>query len=37
MPSSQWVFDHFHLDSDHACRWRGAEGIALPPKACDLG
>jgi hypothetical protein len=34
MPSSpQWVFDRFRLDPDHACLWRGAEVIALPPKA----
>ena len=37
MPSSpQWVFDRFRLDLDHACLWRGAEVIALPPKAFDL-
>jgi len=37
MPSSpQWVFDRFRLDPDHACLWRGAEVIALPPKAFDL-
>src|SRR5215510_16331787 len=32
MPSSQWVFDHFRFDPDHACLWRDAEAIALPPK-----
>ena len=32
MPSSQWVFDHFRLDPDHACLWREAEAIVLPPK-----
>src|SRR5712691_3726388 len=37
MPSSpQWVFDRFRLDPDHACLWRGAEILALPPKAFDL-
>jgi DNA-binding winged helix-turn-helix (wHTH) protein len=37
MPSSpQWVFDRFRLDPDHACLWRDAEVIALPPKAFDL-
>jgi class 3 adenylate cyclase len=37
MPSSpQWVFDRFRLDPDHACLWRGAEVIALPPKAFAL-
>ena len=36
MPSSpQWVFD-LSPGSDHACLWRGAEVIALPPKAFDL-
>jgi tetratricopeptide (TPR) repeat protein len=36
MPSSQWVFDRFRLDPDHVCLWRGAEVLALPPKAFDL-
>src|SRR5207245_4239046 len=36
MPSSQWVFDRFRVDLEHACLWRGAEVIALPPKAFDL-
>src|SRR5437773_3695402 len=37
MPSSsQWVFDRFRLDPDHACLWRGAQVIVLPPKAFDL-
>src|SRR6266545_1312924 len=37
MPASpQWVFDRFRLDPDHACLWRGAEVLALPPKAFDL-
>src|SRR6266545_7101339 len=33
MLSSQWVFDHFRFDPDHACLWRDAEAIVLPPKA----
>jgi DNA-binding winged helix-turn-helix (wHTH) protein len=37
MPCSpQWIFDRFRLDPDHACLWRDAEVIALPPKAFDL-
>ena len=37
MPSSpQWVFDRFRLDPDHACLWRDAEILTLPPKAFDL-
>src|SRR6516164_2534271 len=32
MPSSQWVFDHFRFDPDHACLWRNTEAIILPPK-----
>jgi class 3 adenylate cyclase len=37
MPSSpQWVFDRFRLDLDHACLWRDAEILTLPPKAFDL-
>jgi class 3 adenylate cyclase/tetratricopeptide (TPR) repeat protein len=37
MPSSpQWVFDRFRLDPDHACLWRAAEVLTLPPKAFDL-
>ena len=32
MPSSQWVFDRFRLDPDHACLWRDAEALGLPPK-----
>src|SRR5262249_34556228 len=32
MPSSQWVFDHFRFDPDHACLWCDAEAIVLPPK-----
>src|SRR5262245_11887005 len=34
MPASpQWIFGPFRLDPDHACLWRDAEAIALPPKA----
>jgi DNA-binding winged helix-turn-helix (wHTH) protein len=34
MPSSpQWVFGRFRLDPDHACLWRDAEALILPPKA----
>ena len=36
MSSPQWVFDRFRLDPDHACLWREAEAIALPPKAFAL-
>jgi predicted ATPase/DNA-binding winged helix-turn-helix (wHTH) protein/Tfp pilus assembly protein PilF len=32
MPPSQWVFDPFRLDLDHACLWREAEAIVLPPQ-----
>lgn len=33
MPASpQWVFDRFRLDPAHACLWRDAEAIVLPPK-----
>src|SRR6266540_3996693 len=32
MPSPQWSFDRFRLDPDHACLWRDAEAMALPPK-----
>src|SRR6266446_261489 len=32
MPSSQWVFDRFRFDPDHACLWRDAEALGLPPK-----
>src|SRR5438128_1607039 len=31
--SSQWRFDRFRLDPDHACLWCEAQAIALPPKA----
>src|SRR5215471_11240005 len=33
MTSPQWCFDGFRLDPDHACLWRGAEALALTPKA----
>jgi predicted ATPase/DNA-binding winged helix-turn-helix (wHTH) protein len=34
MPASpQWVFGLFRLAPDHACLWREAEAIVLPPKA----
>src|SRR5215831_10682403 len=34
MPASpQWRFERFRLDPDHACLWRDAEAIVLPPKA----
>ena len=33
MPSSQLVFGPFRLDPDHACLWRDAEAMVLPPKA----
>ena len=32
-PSPQWLFGRFRLDPDNACLWRGAQAIALPPKA----
>src|SRR5437764_14616933 len=32
MPSSQWVFGPFRLDSEHACLWCAAQAIPLPPK-----
>jgi class 3 adenylate cyclase/tetratricopeptide (TPR) repeat protein len=34
--SPQWIFDRFRLDPDHACLWRDAEVLTLPPKAFDL-
>src|SRR5919202_6408871 len=33
MPSPQWLFGGFRLDPDNACLWRGAQAIALTPKA----
>src|SRR6266571_4393839 len=33
MPSSpQWDFGPFRLDPEHACLWRTAQAIPLPPK-----
>ena len=29
----QWLFGDFRLDQDKACLWRGAQAIALTPKA----
>jgi DNA-binding winged helix-turn-helix (wHTH) protein/predicted ATPase len=38
MPSSVplWNFGPFALDSTNACLWRGAEAVALSPKAFDV-
>jgi DNA-binding winged helix-turn-helix (wHTH) protein len=36
MPSPQWCFGGFRLDPDNACLWRGAQTIALTPKAFDV-
>jgi DNA-binding winged helix-turn-helix (wHTH) protein len=36
MLSPQWHFADFRLDPTNACLWRGAEAVALPPKAFDL-
>src|SRR5215510_13665922 len=38
MPSSApyWHFGTFALDPTNACLWRGAESVALPPKAFDV-
>src|SRR5215831_13692102 len=38
MPSSapHWHFGTFALDPTNACLWRGAESVALPPKAFDV-
>ena len=36
MASPQWHFAGFHLDLDNACLWRGAQAIALTPKAFDV-
>jgi class 3 adenylate cyclase/DNA-binding winged helix-turn-helix (wHTH) protein/tetratricopeptide (TPR) repeat protein len=33
MTAPQWCFDGFRLDPDHACLWRGAQALALTPKA----
>ena len=38
MPSAapRWIFGPFALDLANACLWRGAEAVALPPKAFDV-
>ncbi len=38
MPSAapRWTFGPFTLDLANACLWRGAEAVALPPKAFDV-
>ena len=36
MPSPQWHFADFCLDPANACLWRGAEVVALSPKAFDM-
>jgi class 3 adenylate cyclase/DNA-binding winged helix-turn-helix (wHTH) protein/predicted ATPase len=36
MASPQWCFDDFRLDPDNACLWRGAQRVALTPKAFDV-
>ena len=36
MSSPQWLFGGFRLDLDNACLWRGAQAIALTPKAFDV-
>ena len=38
MPSAvpRWTFGPFALDPANACLWRGAEAVALPPKAFDV-
>src|SRR4029453_10184528 len=36
MSSPQWLFGGFRLDPDNACLWRGAQAIALTPKAFDV-
>jgi class 3 adenylate cyclase/DNA-binding winged helix-turn-helix (wHTH) protein/predicted ATPase len=36
MASPQWRFDDFYLDPDNACLRRGAQPIALTPKAFDV-
>jgi class 3 adenylate cyclase/DNA-binding winged helix-turn-helix (wHTH) protein/predicted ATPase len=36
MASSQWCFADFRLDLDNACLWRGAQPVALTPKAFDV-
>jgi len=36
MSSPQWLFGGFRLDPDNACLWRGAQAIALTPKAFEV-
>jgi Transcriptional regulatory protein, C terminal len=36
MSSPHWLFGGFRLDPDNACLWRGAQAIALTPKAFDV-
>ncbi|MCI0356517.1 MAG: AAA family ATPase, partial [Acidobacteria bacterium] len=36
MASSSWCFEAFRLDPANACLWRGAQAVALPPKAFDV-
>lgn len=36
MSSAQWLFEHFRLDPAHACLWRDAEPVSLPPKVFDV-
>src|SRR3989442_606553 len=36
MSSPQWCFGGFRLDPDNACLWRGAQAIALTPKAFEV-
>ena len=36
MTSPQWCFDDFRVDLDNACLWRGAQRVALTPKAFDV-
>jgi class 3 adenylate cyclase/DNA-binding winged helix-turn-helix (wHTH) protein/predicted ATPase len=36
MSSRQWRFADFRLDLDNACLWRGAQPVALTPKAFDV-
>jgi DNA-binding response OmpR family regulator len=31
-PPPQWLFGGFRLDLDHACLWREAQAVVLPPK-----
>src|SRR5438132_11028611 len=36
MSSPQWLFGGFRLDLDNARLWRGAQAIALTPKAFEV-